>query len=497
MEHRTKRTAGYPVDMQAPIGAGPRCVEPLNAARACRAAIAALAAAFLLSGALEAMAASPRARFVEITDGKSASLKIPAGKSENVRTDSSFVDVVVSDPEIADVVPLTDQSLSILGKKIGATRVTAYAEGKRLVGVFDIEVSYDTSRLSEELARRFPHARIRVSSVNGRTMLSGSAQDAVTVDKAVNIAKQFGADVINSIYVSRSQQVLLEVRFVEASRTAGRELGVRWDVVGDRVNAAIGTAGLLSGNAPFGTLIGSLLKGGTNADVIIRALEERGLARRLAEPNLVALSGDTASFLAGGEFPFPVQSNLGQISIEFKRFGVGLAFTPTVLADGMINLKIEPEVSQLDPTNVVRVGGIDIPSLIVRRANTTVELRDGQSFAIAGLLQSVGQTDQKQLPWISDVPILGTLFRSASYQKKETDLAIIITPRLVRPARPGDMIKTPLDNTVAANDPDFFLLGRAELTKNMVRQDIQRSIDAPMTGHMLDLPKGGLYVAQR
>ncbi len=459
--------------------------------------IVAAAALLVAAGALIADAAQARSRFVEIGDGKSASLKIPAGKSENVRTDASFVDVVVGDPEIADVVPLTDQSLSILGKKIGTTRVAAYAEGKKLVGVFDIEVSYDTTTLRQELARRFPHARIRVSSVNGRTMLSGSAPDAVTVDRAVTIAKQFGAEVINSVYVSQSQQVLLEVRFVEASRTAGRELGVRWDVVGDRINASIGMAGLLSGNAPFGTLIGTLLKGGTSADVIIRALEERGLARRLAEPNLVALSGDTASFLAGGEFPFPVQSNLGQITIEFKRFGVGLAFTPTVLADGLINLKIEPEVSQLDPTNVVRVGGIDIPSLIVRRANTTVELRDGQSFAIAGLLQSVGQTTQNQLPWLSDVPVLGALFRSASYQRKETDLAIIITPRLVRPARPGDVMKTPLDNTVAANDGDFFLLGKAELTPNMVRRDIRRGGEPPMSGHILDLPRGGVHVAQR
>ncbi len=440
--------------------------------------------------------AAAQPRYIEIRNSAdTASIRVSNGKSENVRTDATFSEIVVADPEIADVVPLTDRSLSILGKKIGSTRVSAYAEGKRLVGVFDVEVSYDTARLGAELARRFPHARFKVSSVNGRILLSGASPDAVTVDKAVIIAKQFGQDVINSVAVTQPQQVLLEVRFVEASRTAGRELGVRWDVVGDRFAAAVGTAGILSGNAPFGTVVANLLRGGTEADVIIRALEERGLARRLAEPNLVALSGDTASFLAGGEFPFPVQSSMGQISVEFKRFGVGLAFTPTVLGDGLINLKIEPEVSQLDPTNVVRVGGIDIPSLIVRRANTTIELRDGQSFAIAGLLQSVGTTSQQQLPWVSDVPVLGALFRSASYQKKETDLAIIVTPRLVRPSRPGDMLKTPLDNTVAANDGDFFLFGISELTPNKVRQDIQRSVEPPMSGHILDIRKGASHVA--
>ena len=167
----------------------------------------------------------------------------------------------------------------------------------------------------------------------------------------------------------------------------------------------------------------------------------------------------------GRRVPIPVASNLGTVTIEFKKFGVGLAFTPTVLGDGLINLKIEPEVSQIDPTTVIRANGITIPSLIVRRANTTVELRDGQSFAIAGLLQSISQTDQKQLPWLGDVPVLGALARSAAYQKKETDLVIIVTPRLVRPARPGDVLRTPLDTTKPANDPEFFLLGQSEVTR--------------------------------
>jgi pilus assembly protein CpaC len=191
-----------------------------------------------------------------------------------------------------------------------------------------------------------------------------------------------------------------------------------------------------------------------------------------------------------------VASNLGQVSVEFKKYGVGLAFTPTVLGDGLINLKIEPEVSQIDPTTTIQLNGISIPALIVRRANTTVELRDGQSFAIAGLLQSINTSDQNQLPWLADVPILGALARSAAYQKKETDLVIIVTPRLVRPARPGDVLRTPLDGTKPGNDVDLFLLGQSEVTVPMDRR-LKGISDgsAPPIGHILDVPKGENYVS--
>src|SRR4051794_35088907 len=279
--------------------------------------------------AFATMAAAPaQAREVELAAGRSAAtVKISLGKSENVRTGDSFAEVIVSDPDVADAIPMSDRSLSILGKKIGNARVSVYGEGKKLVGVFDIEVSYDTSRLGSELAQRFPHARFRVSSVNGRIMLGGTAPNAPTVDQAMTIAKQFGADVINSVRVSAPQQVMLEVRFVEASRSAGRDLGVNWQVVQSNLQTAggvaanVGSAGLLSGAAPFGTIVGRLLGNGVQADALLQALEQRGVVRRLAEPNLTALSGDTASFLAGGEFPIPVSSNLGTTTVEFKKYG--------------------------------------------------------------------------------------------------------------------------------------------------------------------------------
>jgi pilus assembly protein CpaC len=458
-------------------------------------------------------------RSIQIAQAKrTATVTVYIGKSEDVRTESSFVELTVGDPEIADVNPLTDRSLSILGKKNGTTRVSAYAEGKKLIGVFDFEVVFDTSLLQSEIRRRFPHASLKVTAVNGRLMLSGVAPDGPTVDKAVSIAKQFGSEIINAIDVASPQQVMLEVRFVEATRNAGRDLGVQWNVFGQHNVANIGNrnansgggvfptptsgttgmstvsplalAGVLSGTAPFGVIVSKLVAAGVQTDVIINALEKKGVARSLAEPNLVALSGDTASFLAGGEYPIPVPGSLGTVTIDYKRYGVGLAFTPTVLSGGLINMKIEPEVSQLDFTHMVTIAGLSVPPLIVRRASTTVELRDGQSFVIGGLLQSVGQNSISQMPWLGDMPVLGSLFRSASYQKQETDLAIIVTPRLVRPARPGDVIKSPLDSSQPVNDVDLFLMGKTELSSAKARL-VNGVVPREFTGHMLDLPKGG------
>ena len=235
--------------------------------------------------------------------------------------------------------------------------------------------------------------------------------------------------------------------------------------------AAEAAAGVLSGASPFGFLIGRLVAGGVKTDVLINALEQKGIARSLAEPNLVALSGDTASFLAGGEYPIPVSGSFGQVTVDYKKYGVGLAFTPTVLGGGLINMRIEPEVSQIDTTHTISVSnGVSVPALIVRRASTTVELRDGQSFVIGGLLQTDNKNAIEQLPWIGSIPVLGALFSSKSFQKNETDLAIIVTPHLVRPARPGDEIKGPTDDSLPANDVDFFLLGKTEVTREQAQR---------------------------
>ena len=475
----------------------------------------AIALAVALAATLLFMAGDAYAqdRVIQIAGNThTAMVTVTLGKSQDVRTGSSFVDVMVGDPDVADVNPLTDHTLSILGKKIGTTRVQVYAEGKKLIGIFDVEVNYDISRLVNELKRQFPGSRLRASSVNGRIMLSGEVTDATTLDKAVIIARQFSPDIINTVSVMSPQQVMLEVRFIEISRNASRELGVQWNRFGSHsiVNVGDGTtalpvvpateaaAGVLSGSSPFGFAIARLVAGGASTDVLINALEQKGIARSLAEPNLVALSGDTASFLAGGEYPIPVAGSFGQITVDYKKYGVGLAFTPTVLSRGLINLKIEPEVSQIDTTHTVSVSnGVSVPALIVRRASTTIELRDGQSFMIGGLLQTNNQNLIEQLPWLGSVPVLGALFSSKSYQQNQTDLAIIVTPHVVRPTRPGDVVRTPADDSLPANDPDFFLLGKAEVTRAQalaLTPVTARIADAgarPFTGHMLDLPKGG------
>jgi pilus assembly protein CpaC len=465
---------------------------------------------------------------------RTAAVVVAVGKSEDVRTDQPFADIVVGNPDIADVNALTDHSLSILGKKIGTTRVSIYGEDKRLIGVFDVEVSYDTAALGIELARRFPHSKLRVTAVNGRILLSGLVTDGVVLDQALTIARQFGPEVINAVEVAQPQQVMLEVRFVEASREADRELGVQWNVgpkpgsqgnfianIGSGQSATIlpitsadagsplstftgaggvpvGAAGIIgTATAPFGFMAANLVAKGLQIDPMLNALEQRGLARRLAEPNLVALSGDTANFLAGGEYPIPVPGAFaGQIVVAYKKYGVSLAFTPTVLNGSLINLKIEPEVSALDPSHNVSLGnGIVVPALTVRRASSTIELKDGQSFVLAGLLQNDLATAQQQLPWIGDVPVLGALFSSKSYQKQETDLIIIVTPRLVNPTRPGDVVKTPLDSTLPANDVDFFLTrNQPEVSRTEVRGGAAAVERGPI-GHMLELPKGGIHAA--
>lgn len=355
----------------------------------------------------------------------------------------------------------------------------------------------DVSELRRRLKENLPDSNVRVSTVSGGILLSGALLDAPSIAKAVAIASRYAPDnITNAMTVASPQQVMLEVRFVEASRTASRELGisgrgrsnsVAFDTSEQIFNpgaAALQSASLLSGAEPFGTILARVLEGGMDVDVMLRALESRALARRLAEPNLVTTSGDSASFLAGGEFPFPISSTDNRIAIEFKQFGVALAFTPTVLAGGLINLKIAPEVSDIDPSNSVEVNNVRIPGLVVRRTNTTVELRDGQSLAIAGLLQNTHTKNQAQVPWLGQVPVLGALFKSADFQKAETDLVIIVTPRLVKPQRPGEKLRTPLDTPLAGNDVDFFVNGRAEVSEKHERD---RREERKPYGHIIAL----------
>lgn len=420
-------------------------------------------------------------------------MKVPVGQSETVKSGADIANLVVGDPEIADASPLGTRSFYILGRKTGRTNLSLYDADDKLLGVINVEVTFDTRGLKDALRTVLPRENINVRSVNGRVLLQGAVRSATAAARAIQVAKDFAGDnVTNAMTVGASQQVTLEVRFIEAKRNASRDLGVNYSVSAGGISfQPFGNA--LASNAataPFGRLVADMLTGGASADIIVQALEKKGAARRLAEPNLTALSGETASFLAGGEFPVPVAQDDNKISIEFKKFGVSLAFTPTVLDNGLINLAIEPEVSELDFSRTVTTSAIQIPSLIVRRTRTTVELRDGQSISIAGLLQTFNARNADQIPWLGDVPVLGSLFRSSGFQKSETDLLVIITPRLAKPVDPSKRIPTPLDLTASSNDEELFLHGKVEVSRNY-QSFIENGghVKGPY-GHMIDMPGG-------
>lgn len=424
-------------------------------------------------------------------------VKVTLNKSRTFRVDTAFSTIVSGSPEIAEVRSLSDHVIYIQGKQTGTTNVILFDNSMKQIGILDVEVAIDTGNLQQNIQSSTGTRGIRVTAAEGQVVLSGMAADAVAAERAMAIASGTvpkGGVVVNAMNVAGPQQVMLEVRFLEVARSAGRELGVNLYAgngnltqVGRSGTAGVPVAGttpqgvpllratgsLLSGAVPFGNLLTNVLKlnNGTSVDLMLQALEQKGLVRRLAEPNLMALSGEAARFLAGGEFPVPVPSTTGgsgtfpTISIEFKKFGVELGFVPTVLSRGVINLRVEPSVSELDFANAVTIQGTVVPALTSRNARTTVELRDGQSFAIAGLLQTRNSEEVSQLPWIGSVPVLGALFRSASYQQRETDLVIIVTPRLVAPAVPGQTLASPLDSRLPANDVDFFLNGQMEVKK--------------------------------
>jgi len=377
-----------------------------------------------------------------------------------MRTEAAFKEVRVANAEIADVVVLTDKSFQVLGKTSGKTNVMLYDAQKRLVDIVDVTVGFDLVGLKKSLFETFPKDKIEVRNLAGGVYLTGDVSNDSVSRQAEKIAEAYAPKrVTNGLSIRDSHQVMLEVRFVEATRDAVKELGI------GLLTQRAGDFAFQSGSALANPVLSGVLQGGfgrATLDTSIEALEEKGVIRTLAEPNLVSMSGETASFLAGGEFPIPVPADDGQIGIEFRQFGVGLAFTPTVLDDGIINLKVAPEVSQLDNANAIRINGTEVPALRVRRANTTIELRNSQSFAIAGLLQNENSNRKTQTPWIGDVPVLGSLFRSTRYQKAETELVIIVTPRLVQPASDISELASPLDRLSVPGDMESFIGGVLE-----------------------------------
>jgi pilus assembly protein CpaC len=406
-------------------------------------------------------------------------LEVPVNKSQVISTDQPIARAMVGNAEIADLVPLTDRSVYILGKTMGTTSLTLYDRGGRVLVVMDIAVGPDVDGFREQVARLVPNSNIDASISGSSLVLTGVANDAGAIDRAVQLARTYAGDnVVNLVSLGSSQQVMLEVKFAEVRREIGEDIGSRGFVNdGNSLSGAFGPGASLTGAsgtpqfniAPvlgsFGVVGTAFQALGMNFDVFLDALEDKGYAKTLAEPTLIALSGETASFLAGGEFPIPVSQSLdgngdGGITVEFKPFGVSLGFTPTVLGDHTINLRVEPEVSSIDPAASVQINDLVIPGLQTRRASTTLELRDGESFAIAGLLQRDFQTTINQVPLLGNIPILGALFRSTQFKKGETELLIIVTARLVAPIRP-DQVRLPTDRVRDPNVESAVGLGEA------------------------------------
>ena len=411
--------------------------------RIMQAAIALAMACAVVQGVTEN--AQAEAKTIRISPGSSTNVQVAKGKPLTVRTSEPFSEIVIGDPETANVSPLTDRSFYILGLEFGTTGIALFDDNKQLVGTINVEVAPDTAGLASAIRRAVPGTKVNVSAANGMLVLSGSADNAIAAEKARNIASNHAGEdkVINSVNITTSQQVQLNVRFVEINRATGRELGTELGV------SYAGTNGFISfnsnpqatSNTPVSDIIGALASGGLTVDMAIKALEDRGVARRLAEPNLIARSGQSASFLAGGEFPIPVNNENNRITVEYKQFGVSLEFTPTVLADGLISLDIQPEVSAVDTSASYNIGQIAIPGFVVRRAHTSVDLKSGQSFMMAGLLQSQNDLSTKEIPGLGKLPVLGALFSSKAYQRKETDLVIIITPHLIKPIDPSKSLQ--------------------------------------------------------
>jgi pilus assembly protein CpaC len=410
---------------------------------------------------------------------------VPINKSQVLKVSRSFSQALIGNPEIADILPMTDNSLYALGKKLGSTSLTLYDRNKQLLAVVDLVVGPDTEGLKRKLIEIMPDEKIGVRMSNDSVVLSGKASSASAMNRAAQIAETYApGKVVNLASVGAIQQVMLEVRFSEMKRSTAKEIGVSnafldndgnfFGVTGPR---ALGSSIISSPNGKplvtfgpgltdiFGTFGSNFDLAGLNITSMLDALEAKGLVTTLAEPNLVALSGETASFLAGGEFPIPVNSESTgtgrQITVQFKQFGVSLSFTPTILEDGLISLIVNPEVSSIDPAASITLDNLVIPGLRTRRAKTTLELRDGQSFAIAGLMRNDFEDTVRQFPLLGNIPILGALFRSTNFKKEETELVIIVTPRLVRPVKPSQ-IALPTDKVKAPHELELFMLGKTE-----------------------------------
>jgi len=410
-------------------------------------------------------------------------LTLTVGKSIIIGSSEAVKRVSLGSQEIVDAIVLTPRQISVIGKAPGVTNLTIWGPDEKVSAILDIQVSPDVLRLREMVQRIFPEENnLRIDATHDSLTLSGAVSSTSSLSQVLSLAQSYlpkGGKVINLLEVAGVHQVMLEVRVAEMSRSLQKRLGFNWTYLsGSGKNLGLSLLNKLTslptgtGGFPANPLVVSDKVTGifrftshdTSWTLFIDALKEEGLLKVLAEPTLITLSGATAHFLAGGEFPIPVPQASGvstTITVEYKPFGVGLNFTPTVLNNKKINMQVTPEVSELDFSNAIQIQGFTIPAVTTRRVSTVIELADGQSFAIAGLLRDGIREIIDKFPLIGDIPILGALFRSSNFQKNETELIVIVTPHLVKPL---DMVKQtlPTDQFIEPDDFEFYLLGHPE-----------------------------------
>ncbi len=397
-------------------------------------------------------------------------IELSAGSGQVIALPGPATSVFAADPKVAEVRPASPTSLFVFGVAAGRTTVAALDNAGHQLALLTIVVKasgFGASEAESAIAQLSPESHVSIAATPQGMILSGEVPNAAAAEQAVAIAKQYAANgqkIENRLSVRDGVQVGLRVRIAEMNRVVVREFGVNWSKLGNiasfstnlATNPALATAGLT---------MPTLTKGIDGADAVLDALAQDNLVRILAEPTLVTMSGQTASFLVGGEFPIPIAQEFGQISIQFQQYGVQLAFVPTVLSNGRISLHVRPEVSELTNQGAVQLsvgpGAVSVPALTVRRAETTLQLGSGQSFAIAGLLEDRSTQIDNSVLGLGEIPILGALFRSDSFQRNQTELVIIVTPYIVRPVSdPNALVAPTTDAWRAPNDFERILLMR-------------------------------------
>lgn len=439
----------------------------------------------------------------QILFANGAPLGLDIGKGVVVRLDHACASVFVSDPAIADVQLESPTMLSISAKAPGEATVYAIDGQDHVLFSTVVDVHADVSRLQRQIDQLAPGSAVRAQSVADSIVLTGPLKDAGQGDDIRKLAARYvanPANVVDQMSLDKPNEINLQVRVAEISRTVLKQFGINWDTIAangasafgavSSVPALIGTAGVAAGkaipmlpnsfqspNVGFNVQDSTLLGSGTNNNIfagvksgrfqinaLVDALAQQGLLTILAEPNLTTVSGQKASFLAGGEFPVPVpQSTNGStaiITIDWKQFGVSLTFTPTILGNDRIALQVAPEVSELAPNQGITLDGFSIPGITTRKADTAVELGSGQSFVIAGLLQNQTQQQLQAFPWLGDLPVIGALFRSTAFQRGDSELVIIVTPYLVAPVSSATALQTGLEGFIAPSDADRVLNGK-------------------------------------